>query len=494
MKAYKLFFEPDKAVPQFKLLRFEEVEVPLRDVLTRGCHPVPPARPRRALTSRAAEPPGGHWRGSPGRDTSHAAEAVVNRLNEDDARVAALKDFGYSHDLHTTSPPSRYAYGGSWQYREPSLADELRALGKEVYFVRDLAFKELFKIAWERLKAGWNGGVARSMLTKRFYEFNELRRFLKSKDASITLHKRDEVEALDLGGVLGPEDFKDQEKLVIEHGIPGGLCFRRESALAGLTTEDGVLSLVSAMDHMGLWADGVTWNCERRGGSVRAIPELPRGETGLREKARKLAGRFGESRYCFTAPIDEVEKLLAEDWKEGAKVSFPTLNYLEEGKEAPESSASVVDDVKVPRFVVPATLTDARTNKELREALAFHHEKVSGTKAEMLARIAGVCVKLYGKHKRRLKKLFRDRYVRLNPYSTVDGRCFDTDLEPRYGGTGAADTPLKGTVISMFVMKHLRADRILDPAYENTAYTEDDLARALLARQVTVQGTFVRAS
>ena len=155
MKAYKLFFKPDRAVPQFRRLR------------------------------------------------SHAAEAVVNRLNEDDARVAALKDFGYSHDLHTASGPSRYSYGGfvmgATQYREPTLADQLRALGKEVYFVRDLAFRELFKIAWERLKAGWTTAVARSMLLKRFYEFNELRRFLKSKDASVKLQKRDEVETLDLG-------------------------------------------------------------------------------------------------------------------------------------------------------------------------------------------------------------------------------------------------------------------------------------------------------
>ena len=33
MKAYRLFFKSDRAVPQFKRLRFEEVEVPLRDVL-----------------------------------------------------------------------------------------------------------------------------------------------------------------------------------------------------------------------------------------------------------------------------------------------------------------------------------------------------------------------------------------------------------------------------------------------------------------------------
>ena len=64
-------------------------------------------------------------------------------------------------------------------------------------------------------------------------------------------------------------------------------------------------------------------------------------------------------------------------------------------------------------------LTDARTNKELRDALAYHHEKVSGTKAEMLKRIAGVCVRLYEKHEGKLSKLFKDRYVRLN-YNATD--------------------------------------------------------------------------
>jgi hypothetical protein len=130
----------------------------------------------------------------------------------------------------------------------------------------------------------------------------------------------------------------------------------------------------------------------------------------------------------------------------------------------------------------------------LRDALAYHHEKVSGTKAEMVKRIAGVCVKLYEKHKRKLRKLFEGRYVRLSYTTTDPARCFDAKLEPRSkGGHDIIDTPLKATVISMFIMKHLRADRILDPAYENTAYNADDLARALLSRQVMLQGTFVRA-
>jgi hypothetical protein len=143
-------------------------------------------------------------------EVSGACEAVVNRLKEDDtralvrsaaertnARVAALVsvsgDFGYSHDLHTTSVRLPYSYGGfitsaphsaATQYREPALPNELKnqlvVLRREVYFVRDLAFKDLFKIAClpaapggsaaqagERLKAGWNGAVGRIMLKQR---------------------------------------------------------------------------------------------------------------------------------------------------------------------------------------------------------------------------------------------------------------------------------------------------------------------------------------
>ncbi len=72
------------------------------------------------------------------------------------------------------------------------------------------------------------------------------------------------------------------------------------------------------------------------------------------------------------------------------------------------------------------------------------------------------------------------------------------ELEPRCTKRNSAiDTPLRGTVISMFVANlrlmlcehnaHLRADRILDPAYENTAYEPDDLARALLTRQYVLR-------
>jgi hypothetical protein len=67
-------------------------------------------------------------------------------------------------------------------------------------------------------------------------------------------------------------------------------------------------------------------------------------------------------------------------------------------------------------------------------------------------------------------------------------------LPPDGAANGIVDTALRGTVVSMFVMKHLRADRILDPAYENKACVLEDLARTLLSRQVMLQGTFVIAT
>ena len=103
----------------------------------------------------------------------------------------------------------------------------------------------------------------------------------------------------------------------------------------------------------------------------------------------------------------------------------------------------------------------------------------------------------YEKHEAKLKKAFRGRYIRLD--SGSDGgpkRKFDILLEPRTSREAGKtiDTPLAGTVITMFILKHLRAERILDPEYENETYSKWDLVRAVLGRQVYLRGTFVRAT
>ncbi len=115
---------------------------------------------------------------------------------------------------------------------------------------------------------------------------------------------------------------------------------------------------------------------------------------------------------------------------------------------------------------------------------------------ELLGRAAGLCMRLYEKHEAKLKRAFRGRYIRLDSGSDGDPkRTFDILLEPRSSAEAGKtiDTPLAGTVITMFVLKHLSAERILDPSYENNTYGIDSLVRAILRRQVLLRGVFVRA-
>ena len=106
-------------------------------------------------------------------------------------------------------------------------------------------------------------------------------------------------------------------------------------------------------------------------------------------------------------------------------------------------------------------------------------------------------MRLYEKHEKKLGKAFRGRYIRLDSGSgdTNTKRKFDILLEPRNSREAGKtiETPLAGTVITMFVLKHLRAERILDPDYENNTYGIDFLVRAILRKQLFLRGTFVRA-
>ncbi len=242
----------------------------------------------------------------------------------------------------------------------------------------------------------------------------------------------------------------------------------------------------------GLSTAQMIWREARERPLTRSFPVTDR-TVGNRTWSREVASRFGASRYCFTASIEDVEKLLDE----GARARFPTLDYAERERTPNVSEASLTEKVSIPRFTVPALFHDGRTIQQLRAALEYHGEKLSGVKDELLERVAGLCMRLYEKHEAKLRKAFRGKYIRLDSGAndTNAKRKFNVLLEPRSSGEAGKtiDTPLAGTIITMFVLKHLRAERIFDPSYENTTYGVDSLVRAILSRQVMLRGTFVRA-
>ena len=86
MKVLRRTLVPDESVPEFRRLRFEVADRPLREVLLNGLHPLGLAR----------------WFSSD-RDNSSLAEVFADRLNGEEDGHAQLKEFGHSHEV---KPPA----------------------------------------------------------------------------------------------------------------------------------------------------------------------------------------------------------------------------------------------------------------------------------------------------------------------------------------------------------------------------------------------------
>ena len=57
------------------------------------------------------------------------------------------------------------------------------------------------------------------------------------------------------------------------------------------------------------------------------------------------------------------------------------------------------------------------------------------------------------------------------------------------------DAPLlRNLLLTMYSVKHLRGNAILDVAHENNTYTEEQLALALVAGKVGLSGAFLRVA
>lgn len=53
---------------------------------------------------------------------------------------------------------------------------------------------------------------------------------------------------------------------------------------------------------------------------------------------------------------------------------------------------------------------------------------------------------------------------------------------------------LKNLVLTMYAVKHLRGDAILEAAHSNDTFSEEELALALVTGKVSLQGAFLRVA
>jgi len=467
----------DKEVPEFSRLRFETAERPLRDVLLRGLHPLGLARDF-----------------SSERDSRYLPEAVVRKLNEDKNEIPGLAEF--EHCVDVSAPVRGYDY----RPQERPVLDDLANIAINLYFVDELSYSELVEIGRKRLAEHWGHPTAKALLTRKYSAFNDQRRFLKSRFKKAKLSSRKDFEKYDLGSILKIEDFAADDKLLVDLGVPGPVNFRRWGAIEDFTTSDGFLSLVPGIRYFDMrilppaedepLRNYVHYSCRLQDGRVRCIPEMNLGDhRNCRKRAQAITAALapGGGRYCFTLEIEEIERLFEEEPDSAhctADVRFPSLNYEGTGDAEPSPSlASIQPDVRLQRFEARYMVNAEYTNRALADALREYGEKVSGTKEELLESLVPLLARLYREAEREMARYFRRGFIRLNGQDSRGALAFEPNI---------SNGPLKHSVVALYVIKHLRGSRILSPAWENTSYSVEDLARALVEKRVSADGVFVK--
>ncbi len=456
LQTFKLWLEPDRDIPQFRRLRWAAESVSVQDVLLTGVHP---------------------WSGPDKHST--LPEAMLRNVNEETARLPELVQFGYCGDVNVLS-------GYAWD--KPSRFDRvLQAIHEHVYFVDDLSYLDLLNIAKARLRNMWTHSTVREMARDAHPGFQELRQFLKSKDKQIKLSSYEDVDQYDLAKVLTLDDFEQRDNLVISHAIPT-LNFRKAALLSKVTDDQGRLRLVPEIRHVTLTETALkpdyvhtVWHVAREGSMWRFRPDIGDAKT-KRQHTQKFAAqwRTDDGRLCFTTTT---EKLVAMVECKAVEPSFPSLNY--NSAEHGPTACAVVDSSHVKAFHIGRFARAGTTGDQLKDILHKYEVSMTGNKDQLLQKLAKLAATKYRERLPEMDRFFaRHRFVRMQsaPSSVAELPLIE-DL-----------AYLRNLVLTMYAVKHMRGDAILEASHQNNTYTDEELAFALVTGKVGLQGAFLRVA
>lgn len=464
MLTYKLWLEQDKDIPRFKRLHFKEVEVPIIKLMKEGIHPY------------------GALKEETYGDPSHIVEKILSIINNNEFFPKELAQFEYCHEIERCS----YNY---FYESESKLDANLNYIKENIYFVGDIPYLELIKIAKERIKKIWSHRVAKSLAQAVYPYFGDLRAFLKQKDNSVKLSGYRDVDKYRLDRILSPGAFFDRENVLVSKALPI-VNFRACSIIEDMTTPEGYLSLIDEItdfrisllgEECGKWkcSDQLVYNCTRKGDVIHLIPDLEDDEK-KRALAKSISSRWGENggKYCFSMAL---EKLNEMNEVLQPKIGFPLLNYTEKPIEA--TSSVKLKEKKLVVFSIGKFVNKDSTNGQIISILRHYKMKVTGKKEELIERLANLIVETYEKEEGKLDAFFSsNRFIRVPDASYSD----DTVFEVR------GDTPLKNMLLTMYALKHLRGNTILERSHVNNSFEHIEGARALLNKDVTLSGIFLR--
>ncbi len=460
IQSYRLRLVADATVPRFQRLEFVLEDVSLADVFHHGVHPH------------------SHTTGL-GHDCWGTTDAIIERMNADDAFVPGLKAHLLGFNIVKPTTP---AY---WQ-RKPTvmLDDLLKKLRASVQFVDGISFGELRDIAATHLRETWGHSVARELARGVGSDFAGIRAFLKSIKPDIKLTGYGSLDDYDLGRMLSVDDFLTEDRLLLQHGLELQN-FRCAGVLPGLVTDSGYLRLVPRIEDCNVeWRTHpdnrdatLKYKCLVSGDRVRWLPDLGNSDS-QRDYARTLAQRVGRGtgRYCFDSSLSVMEEVLDDLC---FRLRFPRLRY---GAVVTEwTPAAKLQHSAVPCYMVAKPIDAERTNEHLQETLREFGWKTSGRKEQLVGRIAELLAEEYGRVEHELDEFFaRRRFVRLKS-GHLNWQRF-----PVLSGHG-----LSSSLLAMYCLRHMRGNTILEASHRNTSVTLTDLAEALLHRRVKLDGAFV---
>ncbi|VGO15108.1 hypothetical protein PDESU_03688 [Pontiella desulfatans] len=457
IQGIKLWLEPDHLIPVFLRLRAQAVEVPVADVLLKGIHP------------ESAIGLGGDW--------CQAGELLAQTLNRERFRFDPLS----VHRLNADIVPLK---DGFHHDRRTGLQRGIDSVCGSVYFAEQADYSLILKKAVERLRDHWRNDVAWNLLRANGGRFSEMRTFLKKKHPDLALRSYDDMNALFLSELLSVNDFLDQEQSLISEAL-ACMNFRRASAISEITDDQGRLRFANRIEWFELLVNPrclpnsglVKYACEVRGNFVHFTPELGF-ETSQRRFAKQFAQKYRTAGgdYCFAMPVSELQELLN---REEVSVKFSNVRYLQRLK-CLRTTARLRKE-KIPRFGI--SWRKMETLEQFRDALRVHGAKISGTKSQLIKRTAQLAAERYDAVTEELSGWFAE-----NPFVRVPKEQNFAEPFPLL-----TDDPLKDLLLSMFLMRHLRGNTVVDVNHENQSVQPEDMAEALLNGKAKLSGCFIKA-
>ena len=457
MKTIHFRLVPDKDFAMFSRLEWDVVSVSFREVLEQGIHP---------------------WAG----DNQHhdLVDAFLERINGEGHIPVGLRE-------HNMSPVVNL---GLWLHymKKTRFGQGLEIIQENVLFCDpNLDFSSLAEIARNKLAGQWSSGLALTLAERLCPGFQELRRFLKSKDKTVKLSGQLDLGGYDWSKILSVDDFAGHERAIIDLAV-SPLNFRNTTFLDAVTDKYRRLRLADSIDHVVLtqpWTDGnrvpTMWQAERQGGHWRLRPHVGAcQETRVAAHEFALRWRRDGGNLCFNASTEDVIDMVDSG---SAKASFPGLRYML-GQHSPRVTGQV-PKAKVPLYVLGKVPSHSWSGAQLKSILREYGAPTSGVKKVLVQRLAKLAEAEYKAHKPLLDGFFSEnRFVRVSSEAQY---CEQLPVLGR-------ENTLKGLLLHMYALRHLRGNVVIDTSYENDSCGVEELALALMNTQVTLTGGFVRVS